>query len=70
MALCCNIFFLVTAETQTVSHGSLHQLLLEHCNFWNTDISQGSVVTYLRYGGIFKYVFDANLPLSLSVKEF
>ena len=35
----------------------------------NTDISQGSVVTYLRFRGIFKYDFVANLPLSLSVKE-
>jgi len=33
-------------------------------------ISQGSVATYLRRGGIFKYEFVANLPLSLPVKEF
>jgi len=32
-------------------------------------ISQGSVATYLRCGGIFKYEFVANLPVSLSVKE-
>ena len=38
--------------------------------FWNIDISQGSVATRLRYGGIFNYEFVANLPLSLSVKEF
>jgi len=25
---------------------------LEHCNFWNTDISQGSIVTQLKCGGI------------------
>ena len=36
----------------------------------NTDISQGSVATYLWYSGIFKHAFIANLPLSLSVKEF
>ena len=35
--------------------GSLFQLLFEHCDFLNTDISQGSVATYLRYGGIFKH---------------
>jgi len=33
-------------------------------------ISQGSVATYLWCGGIFKYEFVANLPLSLSVKIF
>ena len=51
-------------------HGSLLQLLLEYCDFLNTDISQNSVVTYLRCGGIFKYEFVANLPVSLPVKEF
>ena len=45
-------------------------LTFEHCDFLNIDISQGSVATYLGYGGIFKYEFDANLPASLSVKEF
>jgi len=33
------------------------------------DISQGSVATYLRCDGIFKYGFVANLPLSKPVKE-
>jgi len=31
---------------------------------------QGSVETYLRCAGIFKYIFIANFPLSVSVKEF
>ena len=53
-----------------VLHGSLLQLLLEHCNFLNIDISQGSVATRLRCGGIFKYDLVANLPMSLPVKEF
>ena len=53
-----------------VSHGSLLQLLLEHCDFLNIDISQGSVATRLRCGGIFKYELVANLPVSLPVKEF
>ena len=48
-----------------VLHGSLLQLLLEHCDFLNIDISQGRVATRLRCGGIFKY-----LPLSVTVKEF
>ena len=53
-----------------VSHGSLLQILLEHCDFLNIDISQGSVATRLRCGGIFKYELVANLPVSLPVKEF
>jgi len=53
-----------------VLHGSLLQLLLEHCDFLNIDISQRSVATPLRCGGIFKYKLVANLPVSLSVKEF
>jgi len=38
--------------------------------FFNIAISQSSVATYLRCGGIAKYEFVANLPLSLPVKEF
>ena len=53
-----------------VLHGSLLQLRREHCDFLNIDISQGSVATRLRCGGIFKHELVANLPLSLSVKEF
>ena len=53
-----------------VLHGSLLQLLLENCDFLNIDISQGSVATYLRFGGIFECKFVANLPVSLPVKEF
>jgi len=53
-----------------VIRGSFLQLLLEHCDFLNTDISQPwRLATYLRCGGIFKYDFVANLPLSLPVKE-
>ena len=53
-----------------VLHVSLLQLLLKHCDFLNIDISQGSVATCLRCGGIFKYELVANLPMSLPVKEF
>ena len=53
-----------------VLHGSLLKLLLGHCDFLNIDISQGSVATRLRCGGIFKYELVANLPVSLPVKEF
>jgi len=40
------------------------------CQFSDIHILQGSVATYLRCGGIFKYEFVANLPVSLLVKEF
>jgi len=53
-----------------VLRGRLLQSLLEDGEFSNIDISQGSVATQLRCGGIFKYKFVANLPLSLTVKEF
>jgi len=39
------------------------------CQFSDIHISQDSVATHLRCGGIFKYEFVANLPLSLSAKE-
>jgi len=39
------------------------------CQISDIHISQGNAATYLRFGGIFKYDFVANLPLSLSVKE-
>ena len=53
-----------------VLRGSLLQILLEHCDFLNIDISQGSVATRLRCNGIFKYDLVANLPIRLPVKEF
>ena len=53
-----------------VLHGSLLQLILEHGNVLKIDILQSSVETHSRCGGIFKYEFVANLPLSLSVKKF
>jgi len=42
---------------------------LEYGNFLNTDISQGNVVTELRYGGTVNDDFVANLLVNLSVKE-
>jgi len=53
-----------------VLHRNLLQLLLEHCDFLNIDISQGSVAICLRCVGIFKYELVANLSVSLPVKEF
>jgi len=53
-----------------VLHDSLLQLLLEHGDLLNVDISQSSLATCLRCGGIFKYDFITHLLHSLTVKEF
>jgi len=37
--------------------------------FSDIYISQDSVATYLRFGGIFKHEFVANVSLSLTAKE-
>ena len=42
----------------------------DYCPFSDIHISQGSVATYVRCSGIFKYEFVANLLQSLSVTEF
>jgi len=41
---------------------------LEHGNFLNSDVSQGSVVTQIRCGQIINKGFVANLLMNLSVK--
>ena len=38
--------------------------------FSDSHISQGSVATYVRCGGILRHDYVANLQLSLSAKEF
>jgi len=38
--------------------------------FADINVSQGSVATYARCGGIFNINFTANLPLNLSVNFF
>jgi len=43
---------------------------LEHGNFWNTDISQASVVTQLKCGGTINDHFVAYLLMNVRVKEF
>jgi len=43
---------------------------LQHGNFLNFDISQGSVVTQLRCVEIINKSFVANLLMNLRVKEF
>ena len=47
------------------NHNTCFRLLL----FSGTNISQGSVETCLRCGGIFYYCFAKNILLSLSLKE-
>ena len=42
--------------------------LSKNKQFLNINISHGSVVTHLRYDGMFHNALIANLPLSLSVK--
>jgi len=50
---------------------SLITMRISDCRkFSDIHVSQGSVASHLRCGGIFKYDFVANLPLSLSAKEF
>ena len=49
-----------------INHNTYFRLPL----FSDIHISQGSVATHLRCGGIYKYNVVANLPLSLSAKEF
>ena len=41
----------------------------DYRQFSDFYISQGSVATYVRCGGIFQYAFVANLPLSVSLKK-
>ena len=46
-------------------------ILVSNCHlFSDITISQGSVATRLRCGGIFSYHFTANLSPSLTVEEF
>jgi len=52
-------------------HGnSIHTVNSGSLRFLNATISQGSVATRLRCGGIFYDSIAGNLPLSLLVKEF
>ena len=59
--------------TMNLSHWVLHDnmlyLILEYSNFLNSVISQGSVATFVRCGGIFNVDVIANLLTSLSVKK-
>ena len=69
MLISPDIYFKTVIEW-LVLHNRLLRLLLKNGDFWNTDISQGSVATHLRCGGVFVYDFVTNFLLSLTVKEF
>ena len=57
------------ARSSSLAWGSLHDAVLEHGNFLNTDILKGRAVMCLQYDGIFNDYFTANLPVNLSVKK-
>jgi len=40
-----------------------------HASFFDVNVSQDSVATRLRYGGLLSYQFIANLLLSVPVKK-
>jgi len=56
--------------TFTLSFIIIHNNILDCRQFSDIHISQGSVATYLKCGGKCKHDFIANLPMSLSAKEF
>jgi len=61
-------YFLAMVLSGWVLHGSsLHSGSVQ---LLSRNISQGSVATRLRCGGMFNYCLARNLLLSLSVKEF
>ena len=72
MLISPDIYFKTMFEWLSLAllHNSLLHLLLNNCDFLNTDISQGSVATRLKCGGMFKYDVATNFLLSLTVKEF
>ena len=49
---------------------SLEKRLVFNCCFYDTDISQGSVETYVRCGGIFGDSIITNFLLILTVKYY
>ena len=48
----------------------LHTFRSRSWQFLNTDISQGSVVTQIRCGGIVNEDYVANILVNLPVKQF
>ena len=69
MLISPDIYFKPVFQWLSLANSLLH-LLLKNGDFFNTDISQGSVATRLGCGWVFVYDFVTNFLLSLSVKEF
>jgi len=58
-------------KPQMLCDFSLITISVLNCHlFSDINISQGSVVTHLRCGGILSYRFTANLSQNLPMKEF
>ena len=70
MLISPDIYFKTVFECQSLVFNCFLHLLLKNGDFFNTDISQGSVATRLGCGGVFVYDFITNFLLSLTVKEF
>jgi len=52
-------------------HNTLLHLLLENCDFLNTDISQDSVATRLGCGGLYyKFPTESNSERILKIGEY
>jgi len=64
-----NKFFNLKCAAQLPCNLSLNTFFALSLNY-DISISQGSVVTCLRCGGIFKYDYVASLLPSLTAKEF
>ena len=69
MLISPDIYILKQCLSGYVLHNNLFHLLPKNCDFWNTDISQGSVATRLGCGGVFTYDFVTNVLLSLTLKK-
>ena len=54
----------------TKMHRLIFWYTVNFVGFLVIDVSQGSVATYVRYGGMSTQHFIANFQLSLVVKEF
>ena len=51
MLISPDIYFKTVFECRSLAFNSLLHLLLKNGDFWNTDVSQGSVATRLGCGG-------------------
>ena len=66
---CVTFCHIVNMLDEALLDVSLLYSVLEYSNFLNSDISQGSVATYVRCDELFTADFILNLLASLSVRE-